>query len=157
MMKMTQLTITDDLPLVITLCGKSVWTLDKNKKVSIERLLDRKEDNYTITAVICTGVKPSEDTQKITDTLHYFFQMCDPGMSPQSLWGDENCAYKSLLLDYREGQSFDQVFTEITKRFPALKNPENLLEQIPEGKHLIDVVSTIEIAFPSTWEVEYER
>lgn len=156
-MKLTQLTITDDLPLVINLCGKSLWAIDDNKKIHVERLLERKEENYTITAIICAGIKPSEDAQKITDTLHYFFQVCDPGMSPQSLWGDENCAYRSLLLDYQKEQSFDQVFAEITKRFPELRNPENLLEKIPEGKRLIDVVSTIEIAFPSTWNVDYER
>lgn len=156
-MKLTQLTITDDLPLMIHLCGKSIWVIDKDKKIHVERLLERKEEKYTITDIICTGMKPSEDMQKITDTLHYFFQVCDPDMSPQILWSNKDCDYKSLLLDYENGQTFDPVFTEITKQFPELKNPENLLEKIPEGKHLIDVVSTIEVAFPGTWNVEYER
>lgn len=158
-MKLTQLQITDDFPISINLCGKSVWKSDRNKKIYTDSILDRKDEkSFCVTAITGTELKPSEGRQKLTDLLTYFFPLCDEHASPQSLWMTDQCSYQSLLLDYcpEQEQQFDQILTEIMKQFPELKDPERLLEKIPDGMHLRDVVSMIEIAYPDTWVVEYE-
>ena len=155
-MQLTKIQITDDFPLMIVLCGKSIWKYDENHHLQVETLLNRNEDNYTITSVVCTELKPSENRQKIKNILKWFFPVCDAHMSPQGLWGTDDCDYNSLLLDYQDNTNFDEIFIEITKQFPELREPKNLLEKIPNGLHLRDVIATIEIAYPKTWNIKYK-
>lgn len=156
-MELKKIEINDDFPLMISLCGKSIWKKDENNKVAVDCLLDRQEDNYTMTTISCTELKPSVDKNKLIDILKYFFSVCDEHMSPQCLWGTNNCNYSSLLKNYEAGKNkpFDDIFAELTKQFPELKQPENFLEKVPKGKTLLDVVSSIEIAYPRTWTVDY--
>lgn len=159
-MKLTQLQITDDFPVYINLCGKSVWKSDENQQIYTDSILDRKDEkSFLITTITGTELKPSDEKNKLMDLLYYFFPICDEDTSPQNLWCTADCGYRSLMLDYQPGQEqqFDRILTEIMKRFPELKNPERLIEKIPDGKHLKDVISMIEIAYPATWDVEYER
>lgn len=158
-MELKSIEIKDDYPLFISLCGKSIWKRDEKNKIVIDHLLDRSEDNYTITSISSTELKPSIDRNKLIAVLKYFFSVCDISISPQSLWATDNCGYKSLMIDYEidKKRMFESVFNEITKQFPKLKQAENFIEEIPEGKTLLDMVSEIEVAYPETWTIDYVK
>lgn len=158
-MELTKIEIEDDFPLMISLCGKLIWKRNRKDEIVVDCLLDRQEDNYSITSISCTELKPSMNKNKIVEVLKYFFHICDEHMSPQCMWGTNECDYESLLINYdiAEKEKFESVFNEITRQFPLLKQPENFLEEIPEEKTLTDMISNIEVAYPSTWMVDYIR
>lgn len=160
-MKLKNIEIKDNYPLSIILSGKSIWNKSDNGIINIERLLDKHSDSCLITAISGTEIMDSlVNKEKVIDILQYFFSACDEGLSPQSLWRTDDCDYESLLLEYdfaENKKQFEAVLDEMTKRFPDLKDPKKLFEDIPEGKTLTDMVSQIEVTYPCTWTVDFIR
>lgn len=158
-MELKNVKIEDNFPLIIILSGKSIWKQNENNEIVIEHLVDRREDNYTITGISYVKLKPSVDKNKLISILQYFFSICDKSLSPQSMWMTNDCNYKSLLIEYKVDESkkkqFEDAFNELTKQFHELEQAENFLEEIPKGKKLLDVVAEIEVAYPETWTVDY--
>lgn len=150
--------ITDDYPLIVSFGGKSIWKIDNNEKVKIESLLNRTEESCTITTLSEVRLKPSSSKNEIEDFLNYFFGVCDVGTSPQIMWGTDDCDYVSLsiLFEY-DKEHFDSVYQKTIEHFPKLLNSENHLEKIPNDKLNMDYVSLIEVAYPSTWIVDFIR
>ena len=158
-MELTNIEINDDFPLMISLDGKSIWKKNDKDEIIVDQLLDRQEDGSLITSISCTELKPSVDKNKLLDVLKYFFSVCDEGLSPQCMWRTNDCDYISLLVDYdyESEKQFENAFNEIIKQFPELKQSENFIEEIPNGKTLLDMVSCIDVAYPTTWTVEYNK
>lgn len=162
-MELKNIKIKDDFSLMISLYGKSVWRKDENDELEVCYLVDREKDNCMLTSISCTEVKPSIDRKKLMEVLKYFFPVCDEYISPQCMWGTDDCDYISLMLDYEIGKNqtlqskerFENVFVEMTKYFPELKQSEKFLEKIPDGKSLLDMVCCIEVAYPKTWNAYY--
>lgn len=146
MLILKKLDITNNNPLTITFLGK----------LKKETLIDGKYNYefYTREKNVCMQCPIDEMTYYITDKnkikkiLSYFFKKCDQHKSPQSLWettdGDK---YQSLLKDYEieNIKDFDIVCDELL---------EYLNEKYETDKKYI---ASVEIAYPKTWLVEYER
>ena len=48
------------------------------------------------------------------------------------------------------------VRNKILEQFPELLMPENCLEKLPDYGKTEDYIASIEVAYPTTWTVEYE-
>lgn len=152
--------ITNDYPLIVSFGGKSIWKIDNKEKVEIESLLNRTEESCMFTTLSEVRLKPSSYKNEIEDFLNYFFGVCDVGTSPQSMWGTDDCDYVSLSLLFdcsSDMEHFDSVYKKTIEYFPKLLNSENYLEKIPNDKLSMNNVSLIEVAYPSTWIVDFIR
>ena len=94
----------------------------------------------------------------IESTLNYFFSVCDVGLSPQCMWGTDDCDYMSLFLECRISNvvEFNKNVEKMIDMFPELIHAENILLEIPKDKAIKDMVYMIEVAYPATWTVEFE-
>lgn len=74
------------------------------------------------------------------------------------MWKTDDCDYISLLLQYTRYDQikFDLVRNKILEQFPELLMPENCLEKLPYYGKIENYISSIEVAYPATWTVEYE-
>lgn len=151
-MKIKKLEITDDLGLDVEILGNvkdlsrfcSESNYDPNKptdlsifaKRNIPSVLSDIIDNFEVT-----------DKETIKKIMAYFVPVCDPHMSPQSLFGTEEADYMSLILDIRaaKGKEYDKIIDAIYT-LAGRKFDENWREY----------VSSICISYPETWNVELE-
>ena len=156
-LELKNIKINDDYPLILSLNGKSIWKINENEQIEIANLLNRTEENYTITTISEIKIKPSIQIDLIIDVLNYFFGVCDEDCSPQIMWETDDCKYISLFKNYdiSNKEEFNRVFERIIKQFPRLNEPVNFLETIPENEVFINMVSQIELAFPATWNVDF--
>ena len=71
----------------------------------------------------------------------------------------KDCDYISLLLEYTKHDQvkFDLVRDKVLGQFPELIMSENCYEKIPDNANLEDYIASIEVAYPETWTVEYEK
>lgn len=151
-LELTNIEIKDDFPLNISFNGKS-------SSLKTVNLVDREADNCIITEISETELKPSTDKKKIIDVLKYFFSVCDVGLSPQCMWRTDNCDYESLMLEFEPNnkEKFEEILEKMIEFFPELKEEKNFLDGMPKGKTLLDVIYIIEVAYPTTWTVEFIR
>lgn len=156
-LELKTLQIKDGIPLYVTLYCKEPWKVDENGDIKLYKPVTRDSNCCSDTPIYSLGIKPSSNKEKIDTLLRYFFQVCDAGMSPQSLWKTDDCDYISLLLEYTQHDQikFDLVRNKILEQFPELLMPENCLEKLPDYGKTEDYIASIEVAYPATWTVEY--
>lgn len=149
--------IDDDFPLIISLNGKSKWKRNNDGQIEVENLINRMEESYTITTISEIRIKPSHCEVAIKDFLKYFLGVCDASCSPQSMWKTKDCDYTSLIVDYKinNEEQFDNICKKILNKFPRLANTENFLIKLQKNENLLNMVSQIEVAYPSTWSVDF--
>ncbi|WP_288867316.1 hypothetical protein [uncultured Sneathia sp.] len=145
MLILKKLNITDDKPLSICFSGRLKKETLVNGKYVYE-FYDRDED-WGMYSPLDKMTYKVTDKKKIKEILYYFFEKCDQGMSPQSLWETvDGDIYESLLKDYEieNAKDFDNVCDELFKYL--------------NKKCEIDkkYIANIEVAYPITWLVEYE-
>lgn len=152
------LQIKDDIPLYVTLYCKEPWKVDESGDIKFCKPVTRDASCCSDTPIYSLYLKPSSSKDRIKTLLQYFFKVCDIGASPQSVWKTDDCDYISLLLEYTRFDriKFDLVRNKIVEQFPELLMPENCCEKLPDYGKLEDYVSSIEVAYPETWTVEYE-
>lgn len=65
--------------------------------------------------------------------------------------------YMSLLLEYKKASEFefDQNVERIIETFPDLIQSENVLLEIPKDKKIKNMIYMIEVAYPTTWNIEF--
>lgn len=99
---------------------------------------------------------PSSDKKKIESILNDFLNVCDDDLSPQCMWKTDDCDYMSLLLEYKKISEFefDQNAERIIETFPDLIQSENILLNIPKNNSIENLVYMIEVAYPTTWNIE---
>lgn len=148
------LQIKDDIPLYVTLDSLSTWDKNENRY----KFVTRNADSCVYTPAYILKLYPSSSKEKIVTLLEYFFKVCDVGASPQCMWKTDDCDYISLLLQYTRYDQikFDLVRKKILEQFPELLMPENCLEKLPDYGKIENYISSIEVAYPATWTVEYE-
>lgn len=148
------LQIKDDIPLYVTLDSLSTWDKNENRY----KFVTRNADSCVYTPAYILKLYPSSSKEKIVTLLEYFFKVCDVGASPQCMWKTDDCDYISLLLQYTRYDQikFDLVCKKILEQFPELLMPENCLEKLPDYGKIENYISSIEVAYPATWTVEYE-
>lgn len=153
-LELKTLQIKDGIPLYVTLDSLSTWDKNENRY----KFVTRNADSCVYTPAYILKLYPSSSKEKIITLLEYFFKVCDVGASPQCMWKTDDCDYISLLLQYTRYDQikFDLVRKKILEQFPELLMPENSLEKLPDYGKLEDYVASIEVAYPSTWTVEYE-
>ena len=153
-LELKTLQIKDDIPLYVTLDSLSTWDKNENRY----NFVTRNADSCVYTPVYMLKLYPSSSKEKIVTLLEYFFKVCDVGASPQCMWKTDDCDYISLLLQYTRYDQikFDLVRNKILKQFPELLMPENCLEKLPDYGKMEDYIVSIEVAYPTTWTVEYE-
>jgi hypothetical protein len=145
MLILKKLNITNDKPLTICFSGKLKKETLIDEKYTYE-FYDREKEVW-IQAPLDGMIYKVTDKKKIKEILYYFFEKCDQGMSPQSLWETvDGDIYESLLKDYEieNAKDFDNVCDELFKYL--------------NKKCEIDkkYIANIEVAYPITWLVEYE-
>lgn len=145
MLILKKLNITDDKYLSISFSGRLKKETLVNGKYVYE-FYDRDED-WGMYSPLDKMTYKVTDKKKIKEILYYFFEKCDQGMSPQSLWETvDGDIYESLLKDYEieNAKDFDNVCDELFKYL--------------NKKCEIDkkYIANIEVAYPITWLVEYE-
>ena len=146
MLKLKKLKITNDEPLCICFLGKI------KKKIEMENeetyiFANREEDIYIESPIEEMSFKV-KDKEKIKNILFYFFENCDEGESPQSLWETSNgLEYKSLLKDYsnENKKEFDNTCDYLL----------NILDEELKTERIF--ISDIEVAYPDNWIVTYEN
>lgn len=153
-LELKTLQIKDDIPLYVTLDSLSTWDKNENRY----KFITRNADSCVYTPVYMLKLYPSSSKEKIVTLLEYFFKVCDVGASPQCVWKTDDCDYISLLLQYTRYDQikFELVRNKILKQFPELLMLENCLEKLPDYGKMEDYIVSIEVAYPTTWTVEYE-
>lgn len=153
-LELKTLQIKDDIPLYVTLDSLSTWDKNENRY----KFVTRNADSCVYTPAYILKLYPSSSKEKIVTLLEYFFKVCDVGASPQCMWKTDDCDYISLLLQYTRYDQikFDLVRKKILEQFPELLMPENCLEKLPDYGKIENYISSIEVAYPATWTVEYE-
>ena len=156
-LELKALKMNDNFPLIISLNGKVEWELDDNKDIVDSHLVNRDDARCTFSTISQTMLYPSSDKAKIRSTLNYFFNVCDESLSPQCMWGTDDCDYMSLFLEYHiySEFEFDKNVEKMINMFPELLHSENVLLDIPKDKKIKNLVYMIEVAYPATWTVEY--
>lgn len=151
-MRLKKLNMTNDFPLIISLHGKT------NSLGEDSVFVERNEDTCCYATICDTELLPSKCSKRIRDIIVYFSEICDEGMSPQCMWGTENCVYISLMLDVNSTNEneFDAILNKFFDEFSDLKNEEKFYMPIPCNADLKDYVSYIAVSYPETWDVEYE-
>lgn len=73
------------------------------------------------------------------------------------MWKTDDCDYMSLLLEYKKASEFelDQNVERIIETFPDLIQSENVLLEIPKDKKIKNMIYMIEVAYPTTWNIEF--
>jgi hypothetical protein len=146
MLILKKLNITDDKYLSISFSGRLKKETLVNGKYMYE-FYDREKD-LGIYSPLDKMTYKITDKKKIKKILSYFFEKCDQDTSPQSLWETmEGDQYSSLLKDYEieNTKDFDNICDELFKY---------LNKKCEIDKKFI---ASIEVAYPITWEVKYER
>lgn len=153
-LELKTLQIKDGIPLYVTLDSLSTWDKNENRY----KFVTRNADSCVYTPAYILKLYPSSSKEKIITLLEYFFKVCDVGASPQCMWKTDDCDYISLLLQYTRYDQikFDLVRKKILEQFPELLMPENCLEKLPDYGKIENYISSIEVAYPATWTVEYE-
>ena len=153
-LELKTLQIKDGIPLYVTLDSLSTWDKNENRY----KFVTRNADSCVYTPAYILKLYPSSSKEKIVTLLEYFFKVCDVGASPQCVWKTDDCDYISLLLQYTRYDQikFDLVRKKILEQFPELLMPENCLEKLPDYGKIENYISSIEVAYPATWTVEYE-
>lgn len=148
LLELKKLEIKDDIPLYVTLDSKTTYVVNENKDLKRYKFVTRNADSCVYTPVYMLKLYPSSSKEKIDTLLQYFFQVCDVGMSPQSVWKTDDCDYISLLLEYTQHDQikFDLVRNKILKQFPELLMSENCYEKLPDSAKLEDYIASIEVA-----------
>ena len=157
-LELKELEINDDIPLYVTLFSKASWGVNGNRDIRSYKLVTRNANCWAHTPVYNLKLYPSSSKEKIEDLLKYFFEVCDVGASPQSIWKTEDCDYISLFLEYTrlDQIKFDLVRNKILEQFPELLMPENGCEEFPDYGKMEVYVASIEVSYPATWTVEFE-
>lgn len=147
-LKLKSLQLNDNFPLIISLIGKVGWGVDEEMN-----LVDR--DIQDVISQI--KLYPSSDKEKIESILNDFLNVCDDDLSPQCMWKTDDCDYMSLLLEYKKASEFefDQNVERIIETFPDLIQSENVLLDIPKDKEIKNMLYMIEVAYPTTWDIEF--
>lgn len=146
MLILKKLNITDDKYLSISFSGRLKKETLVNGKYVYE-FHDREED-WGMYSPLDKMTYNITDKKKIKEILYYFFEKCDQGKSPQCLWETaDGDIYESLLKDYEieNAKDFDNIC-------------DKLLDFLNE-KYETDrkFIANIEVAYPITWKVDYER
>lgn len=145
MLKLKKLEITNNEPLCISFCGKLKKGIDILNKPPYD-FANRKE-NICFQSPIEEMCFETKNKEKIDKILFYFFENCNEGKSPQSLWEtSEGLGYKSLLLDYSDVQ--EKIFDNICNYLLHILNKDLEVEK--------QYVASIEVAYPDNWIVIYE-
>lgn len=156
-LELKALKMNDNFPLIISLNGKVEWELDDNKDIVDSHLVNRDDARCTFSTISQTMLYPSSDKAKIRSTLNYFFNVCDESLSPQCMWGTDDCDYMSLFLEYHiySEFEFDKNVEKMINMFPELLHSENVLLDIPKDKKIKNLVYMIEVAYPVTWTIDF--
>lgn len=156
-LELKTLQIKDDLPLYVTLDSLTTYVVNENRDLKRYKFVTRNADSCVYTPVYMLKLYPSSDKAKIRSTLNYFFNVCDESLSPQCMWGTDDCDYMSLFLEYHiySEFEFDKNVEKMINMFPELLHSENVLLDIPKDKKIKNLVYMIEVAYPATWTVEY--
>lgn len=145
MLKLKKLKITNDEPLCIYFLGKIKKKIEVKDKETY--IFENREEDICIESPIEEMSFEVKDKEKIKNILFYFFENCDEGKSPQSLWEtSEGLGYKSLLKDYsnENEKEFDNIC-------------DCLLDVLDEKLKIERIfISSIEVAYPDNWDVVYE-
>ena len=151
-LKLKRLQLNDNFPLIISLIGKVEWGVDEKMN-----LVDRDDTGCNFSTISHFMLYPSSDKKKINSILNDFLNVCDDGLSPQCMWKTDDCDYMSLLLEYKKASEFefDQNVERIIETFPDLIQSENVLLEIPKDKEIKNMVYMIEVAYPTTWDIEF--
>ena len=150
-LKLKPLQLNDNFPLIISLIGKVGRGVDEEMN-----LVDRDDSGYNFSTISQIKLYPSSDKKKIESILNDFLNVCDDDLSPQCMWKTDDCDYMSLLLEYKKNSEFefDQNAERIIETFPDLIQSENILLNIPKNNSIENLVYMIEVAYPTTWNIE---
>lgn len=151
-LKLKPLQLNDNFPLIISLIGKVERGVDEEMN-----LVDRDDSGCNFSTISQVKLYPSSNKAVIESTLNYFFSVCDDSLSPQCMWKTDDCDYMSLLLEYKKASEFefDQNVERIIETFPDLIQSENVLLNIPKNNAIENLVYMIEVAYPTTWNIEF--
>lgn len=151
-LKLKPLQLNDNFPLIISLIGKVERGVDEEMN-----LVDRDDSGCNLSTISQIKLYPSSDKKKIESILNDFLNVCDDDLSPQCMWKTDDCDYMSLLLEYKKASEFefDQNAERIIETFPDLIQSENVLLEIPKDKEIKNMVYMIEVAYPTTWNIEF--
>lgn len=151
-LKLKPLQLNDNFPLIISLIGKVERGVDEEMN-----LVDRDDSGCNFSIISQIKLYPSSDKEKIESILNDFLNVCDDDLSPQCMWKTDDCDYMSLLLEYKKNSEFefDQNVERIIETFPDLIQSENILLNIPKNNSIENFVYMIEVAYPTTWNIEF--
>lgn len=151
-LKLKPLQLNDNFPLIISLIGKVGRGVDEEMN-----LVDRDDPGCNFSTISQIKLYPSSDKEKIESILNDFLNVCDDDLSPQCMWKTDDCDYMSLLLEYKKASEFefDQNAERIIETFPDLIQSENILLNIPKNNSIENLVYMIEVAYPTTWNIEF--
>lgn len=151
-LKLKSLQLNDNFPLIISLIGKVGWGIDEEMN-----LVDRDDTGCNFSTISQIKLYPSSDKEKIESILNDFLNVCDDDLSPQCMWKTDDGDYMSLLLEYKKASEFefDQNVERIIETFPDLIQSENVLLEIPKDKKIKNMIYMIEVAYPTTWNIEF--
>lgn len=151
-LKLKPLQLNDNFPLIISLIGKVERGVDEEMN-----LVDRDDSECNFSTISQIKLYPSSDKEKIESILNDFLNVCDDDLSPQCMWKTDDCDYMSLLLEYKKNSEFefDQNVERIIETFPDLIQSENILLNIPKNNSIENLVYMIEVAYPTTWNIEF--
>lgn len=151
-LKLKPLQLNDNFPLIISLIGKVERGVDEEMN-----LVDRDDSGCNLSTISQIKLYPSSDKKKIESILNDFLNVCDDDLSPQCMWKTDDCDYMSLLLEYKKANEFEfnQNVERIIETFSVLIQSENVLLEIPRDKEIKNMVYMIEVAYPTTWNIEF--
>lgn len=152
LLKLKPLQLNDNFPLIISLIGKVERGVDEEMN-----LVDRDDSGCNFSIISQIKLYPSSDKEKIESILNDFLNVCDDDLSPQCMWKTDDCDYMSLLLEYKKASEFEfnQNVERIIETFPDLIQSENILLNIPKNNSIENLVYMIEVAYPTTWNIEF--
>lgn len=92
------------------------------------------------------------DDEKVKAILEHAFEICDEDKSPQCLFEYNGMNYHSLIISYEnDAKNFDEkldwFFDILSDGIIVLSNKENFRKK----------VTSIQISYPESWCIEYER
>ena len=128
LLKLKPLQLNDNFPLIISLIGKVERGVDEEMN-----LVDRDDSGCNFSTI--SQIK----------------------LYPQCMWKIDDCDYMSLLLEYKKASEFEfnQNVERIIETFPDLIQSENILLNIPKNNSIENLVYMIEVAYPTTWNIEF--
>lgn len=151
-LKLKPLQLNDNFPLIISLIGKVERGVDEEMN-----LVDQDDSGCNFSTISQIKLYPSSDKEKLESILNDFLNVCDDDLSPQCMWKTDDCDYMSLLLEYKKANEFEfnQNVERIIETFSVLIQSENVLLEIPRDKEIKNMVYMIEVAYPTTWNIEF--